>query len=251
MGLFRSEDMALYEISIPKDNAWDIMNVLGKLNALHFIDLNVHEQPFNLTFAHWVKRCDDTLRRISFIKEECIRLNVTLQKPKDAQSFLENINAVYRNRKKSSSFYFEEIEQEVKSKEAFISEQINILKNLHDNLNHLVQYKTVLSKAASVIGGSRLMGDKSMSMSSSSDLDGVHESLIGIGSQISIGHIAGTILQEEQARFSRLIFRATRGNAMVCFRSFTKPVVDYLGKSYMKSVYIIIFQEGEFLRDRI
>lgn len=191
------------------------------------------------------------MRRISFIKEECARLNVNLQKPKDAKSFLENINAVYRNRKKSSSLFFEELEQEVKNKDAFVSQQIDILKNMHDNLNHLVQYKTVLSKAASVIGGSRLMGDKSMSMDSSSDLDGVHESLIGLGSQITIGHIAGTILQEEQARFSRLIFRATRGNAMVCFRPFTKPVVDYLGRSYMKSVYIIIFQEGEFLRDRI
>lgn len=56
MGLFRSEDMSLYEISIPKDNAWEIMNALGKLDSLHFIDLNTKEQPFNLTFANWVKR---------------------------------------------------------------------------------------------------------------------------------------------------------------------------------------------------
>lgn len=56
MGLFRSEDMSLYEISIPKDNAWEIMNSLGNLDALHFVDLNTNEQPFNLTFATSVKR---------------------------------------------------------------------------------------------------------------------------------------------------------------------------------------------------
>lgn len=101
MGLFRSEDMSLYEISVPKDNAWDIMNTLGGLDALHFIDLNSDEQPFNLTFASWVKRCDDTLRKISLIKEECRRLEVDLKKPKNPETFLENIQAVYRNRKRS------------------------------------------------------------------------------------------------------------------------------------------------------
>jgi V-type H+-transporting ATPase subunit a len=43
MDFFRSEDMALYEISVAKDNAWDIMSELGKLNCLHFIDLNKNE----------------------------------------------------------------------------------------------------------------------------------------------------------------------------------------------------------------
>jgi len=251
MGLFRSEDMSLYEISVPKDNAWDIMNVLGKLNSLHFIDLNVGEQAFNLTFATWVKRCDDTLRRISSIKEECVRLNVDLKKPKNASAFLDNIDAMYRNRKKSSSLYFEEIEGKIKEKESFVVQQVGVLKRMHEDLNQLIQYKTVLSKAASVIGGSRLMGDKSMSMSGSSDMGDVHESLVGMNSEISIGHIAGTILQDECDRFNRLVFRATRGNAMVCFREFTKPITDYFGRELMKTVYIIVFQDGEFIRDRI
>lgn len=250
MGLFRSEDMSLYEISIPKDNAWDIMNTLGNLDALHFIDLNTQEQPFNLTFAGWVKRCDDALRKISLIKEECGRLNVDLKKPRDASSFLENIQAVYRNRKRSCSLYFEEIEAEINKKETFVSQQIDILKKMHEDLNHLIQYKTVLSKAASVIGGGKLLGDKSMSMDVSRDSVDVHESLVG-GNEITIGHIAGTILKEEQERFNRLIFRATRGNAIACFREFTKPVYDYFGKESMKSVYIIVFQEGEFIRERI
>lgn len=56
--------MALYEISIPKDNAWDIMNELGNLNCLHFIDLNKNEQVFNLTYAGIIKRCEDSERRI-------------------------------------------------------------------------------------------------------------------------------------------------------------------------------------------
>ena len=250
MGLFRSQDMSLYEISIPKDNAWDIMNSLGKMDAMHFIDLNYDEQPFNLTFANWVKRCDDTLRRIAFIKEECNRLHVELKKPKSPKDFLDNIESIYRNRKKSASLYFEEIEDEIKNKEGFVSQQIEVLKKMHDDLNYLIEYKTVLSKAASVIGGRKSEADESKSIDLSKSEEDIHASLVG-GQEIAIGHVAGTILKEEQERFNRLIFRATRGNAIVCFREFTKPIVDYYGKKSMKSVYIIIFQEGEFIRDRL
>jgi len=60
MGLFRSEDMSLYEITIPKDNAWDIMNELGNLNCIHFMDLNKTEQVFNLEYAPLIKRWEET-----------------------------------------------------------------------------------------------------------------------------------------------------------------------------------------------
>jgi V-type H+-transporting ATPase subunit a len=56
MGIFRSEDMSLYEITIPKDNAWEIMNELGNLNSLHFLDLNKEEQVFNLVYAASIRR---------------------------------------------------------------------------------------------------------------------------------------------------------------------------------------------------
>jgi hypothetical protein len=35
------------------------MNELGKVDALHFINMNADEQVFNLPFAQQVKRCDD------------------------------------------------------------------------------------------------------------------------------------------------------------------------------------------------
>jgi V-type H+-transporting ATPase subunit a len=60
----RSEDMTLYQIAVPKDDAWEVMNELGNLNVAHFIDLNVGEQPFNLPYANQIKRCEETERRI-------------------------------------------------------------------------------------------------------------------------------------------------------------------------------------------
>ena len=36
--LFRSEEMGYYNVVIPRESAWDVLNVLGELDCLHFID---------------------------------------------------------------------------------------------------------------------------------------------------------------------------------------------------------------------
>ena len=56
--------MTLYQIAIPKDDAWDVMNQLGNLNLAHFINLNKAEQPFNLPYSNQIKRCEETERRL-------------------------------------------------------------------------------------------------------------------------------------------------------------------------------------------
>jgi len=60
----RSEDMALYQLTLAKDDAWDVMNTLGHLSAAHFINLNKAEQPFNLPYCNQIKRCEETEKRL-------------------------------------------------------------------------------------------------------------------------------------------------------------------------------------------
>lgn len=38
--------MELYQMTMPKDDAWYIMNEMGNLGSVHFIDLNKGEQSF-------------------------------------------------------------------------------------------------------------------------------------------------------------------------------------------------------------
>lgn len=56
--------MTLFQLRVPKDDAWDVMNLLGELDVAHFINLNKNEQPFNLPYANQIKRCEETERRI-------------------------------------------------------------------------------------------------------------------------------------------------------------------------------------------
>ena len=56
--------MTLYQITIPKDEAWVVMDTLGHQNVAHFVNLNKGEQPFNMPYANQIKRCEETERRI-------------------------------------------------------------------------------------------------------------------------------------------------------------------------------------------
>ena len=38
MSLFRSERMGLYNMNMPKENAWEILNELGEESCIEFID---------------------------------------------------------------------------------------------------------------------------------------------------------------------------------------------------------------------
>lgn len=57
--------MSLYQISIPKDDSWEVINTLGGLNLCHFLDLNKEEQPFLLPYSARIRACEETERRLT------------------------------------------------------------------------------------------------------------------------------------------------------------------------------------------
>ena len=61
---YRSEDVELYKLTVHKDNNWNVMNELGKLNQLHFIDMNTDVQPYDLKYVKEVQKCDAALKKI-------------------------------------------------------------------------------------------------------------------------------------------------------------------------------------------
>ena len=64
MGLLRSEDMYLYKFVVSKDNAWQVINYLGKIQSAHFIDMNKNEQSYKLPYTDMIKRCEESERRL-------------------------------------------------------------------------------------------------------------------------------------------------------------------------------------------
>jgi hypothetical protein len=40
MGLLRSEEMGFYNLVMPYESAWSVLNKIGRLNSLQFIDVS-------------------------------------------------------------------------------------------------------------------------------------------------------------------------------------------------------------------
>jgi hypothetical protein len=66
-------------------------------------------------------------------------------------------------------------------------------------------------------------------------------------------YLGGTIRRSEQMSFNRLIFRSTRGKAYTSFYDmYVRPEDKITGFNDSDLlVYIIMFQEGGYMRDKI
>jgi len=60
MSLFRSEEMGHYNLVMPRESVWEILNELGELGELQFEDLN-KKNPENRPKAiiEYIKRCEE------------------------------------------------------------------------------------------------------------------------------------------------------------------------------------------------
>jgi V-type H+-transporting ATPase subunit a len=75
-------------------------------------------------------------------------------------------------------------------------------------------------------------------------------------SHVSFSYIAGTVSREEQFRFKKMIFRVTRGKAYSYFHDLVpedNEIKDYTGAidKKLRSIFVIVFQDGGFMRTKI
>jgi len=61
---FRSEPMTHYQLVIPREMSWEVVNYLGSIERVHFEDIS---NPINRPFSSQVKRCDESLTKVASI----------------------------------------------------------------------------------------------------------------------------------------------------------------------------------------
>ena len=196
-------------------------------------------------------------------------MNVQVRKPKDIAHFLENLESLRNQKKKANNLLFEEIEQDVIQKELFVIQQTEKLKEMTDSYLTMIDYKNVLKKVGEIIprlhaggeggvrasmhGGLNIAGGFHTSLNDEEEKDHSRVPLINSaleGQGVLITHVAGTIDPLEKERLKKLLFRATRGKALTYFADFqvsggaNATTID-------KSVYIVVFQEGSTVREKI
>ena len=119
---------------------------------------------------------------------------------------------------------------------------------MHEHQNWLFQYKFVLSKAVEIMDQKREYNYVNYVYSVS-----VFTISAGEESQERAGlsYIAGTIAREDGERFRKMIFRRTRGNTLCIIKDLTNPIQDYYGTNIYKSMYVLVYKEGNIIRNML
>ena len=126
MGLFRSEEMRLYQMTVPKDNAWNVVNKFGDMGQAQFIDLNKDETPYNLPYTAQVKACEEAERKLAYLREQCNQNLIKINPPKDIKTFMHQLKLIKDNKRKAMNMLVDDIQKDIKQQEQFTKQQ-----NLH------------------------------------------------------------------------------------------------------------------------
>lgn len=137
--------MELYRVTIPKDDAWKVIEALGSTNAAHFIDLNKNEQPFNLPYAQRIKLCEETERKIHFLLQKCNEYRIKLYRPESAEMFARKIRQIEDEKHKASHLLFDAIETDVADKEEFVQRMCKQVADMEVDINKMDDYIRVLN----------------------------------------------------------------------------------------------------------
>ena len=154
----------------------------------------------------------------------------------------------------------------------FLKEQNVRIEGMYNDYNDLLEYKQVMEASRDLLEGDRYQGirdrlndsvnepDQSLDRDSEeirrlmnvpepSEVNSDLNQSVNEGS-VKVGRVVGTCLNDELLKLERLLFRSTRGNSLVVTKN-TGGIVTYDKKVIPKSVFIVIFQEGHELRQKI
>lgn len=85
--------MDLYKVTVHKDDSWNLMNELGKLNSLHFIDLNRNANAYDLPYITQVREADESLRQIEYIEKTYERFGIEMKPCVNINNFFDKISS--------------------------------------------------------------------------------------------------------------------------------------------------------------
>eukprot|EP00917_Polyrhabdina_sp_WS-2016_P016978 GHVP01036703.1.p1 GENE.GHVP01036703.1~~GHVP01036703.1.p1 ORF type:complete len:744 (+),score=139.70 GHVP01036703.1:49-2280(+) len=238
----RSETMKHGTLVLPSDRAREFVDLLGREAKIQFEDMN--ELSMKRQYKKYIQRTDEIERLLRFLDDEMQKLpGITIEKQKFS-NFLDN----------DSDYTLEKVEENVKtiSKQFLKFRENNITMMTEKNIakeEHAIAKVAMNSLAPG--GGANTGGPNSAVSFMGDEIQGIGE---GDGSALGFSSITGVIKREDQDRFARTLFRATRGNAYTHFEAIDGDLYDAdSGKSIPKTVLVTYFQGGSssIMHDKI
>ncbi|CAD8136348.1 unnamed protein product [Paramecium pentaurelia] len=212
--MFRSQEMSYFQLVMPQDSAWTIMDQLGYLSKVEIIDHNPNEALINRPFANYVKRCDDLIVKIENMLQVAKNLNL-LSNYKNG-----NLQQFTNNKNSHTHTYLDKIEEDINKKTSIFQEQNKHLEQLIDQSEYIQNYIEILIESRKYLGENVFQNQ-----------------------QISkFEYYVGILKNLELLQFHRVIFRVTKGNSYVHLKRMNEK----------QSIFIVLFPNiGNYGKQKI
>ncbi|KAF4677828.1 H(+)-transporting V0 sector ATPase subunit a [Perkinsus chesapeaki] len=246
MGLLRSETMKHGTLVLPTDRAREFVDVIGYSTRIEFEDMN--SASMNRNYRKYVQRIEELERIIRFLEAE---IETAAPHTKIRKG---HINTFLMET--ADSYRLDTVEVDLKRiYKRFVKFQENNAE-LVTSRNAALEEKYVCFAASNSqvylnsTGGDGLTGTGVMAGSSPQEASLIEEGEALTGgygrssrATAGVSCIAGVLLQSDQARFARTLFRATFGNTFTDFVQIPEPLRDAkTGENEYYSVFVVYFQ---------
>ena len=151
MSILRSEEMHLLKLVMSKDQEYPIIDIIGQNEMAHFVNVNEEEQLYKLPYMDMLRRCEEAERHMVFILKQCGAHGIKMERAASVTELTELTQAYSEEKRVAVQKLFDVVEKDVKSTEKFITEQMDGARQMKEESNHLIEYFTVLKKAAAMI----------------------------------------------------------------------------------------------------
>ena len=199
--MWRSQHMQLVQLIVQNDAAHAVVNKLGTIGLLQFRDLNAGTSFYKRSFVDEVRKCDELARILRTIADEYDGSSISLAERDEALCKELGIDSIDAK--------IHALEEEL----AALKEQQELLVK---NDNALREQKYVLDLGATIYKKSTGRGaaaeEDAPPTAQMAELMALSE-FANVESSL-LGQVAGVIKREHAAALERIIFRATRGNAV-------------------------------------
>ena len=226
------------KIRIPKDSAIDIMEELGKLDdCIQFVDLNVQDYNQKRNFGNLIERCEESLKNIQNFENILQLYGLKLIKYTSYRTFKIDLQTDLDNFNRNLNLnYFDLVEIEINENKKKINELIESYNNITEQLNLLIEKKTIFDKSSDLIfsnisnnnkykhNNTNIINNQTPSHENINFNKEINEKKLNLLNENSISElnfISGVIKAEDDMKFKRMIFRASRGRAIPTFFDLT------------------------------
>lgn len=145
--------MGYYHLILPRENAWEVMNRLGKLEILHFTDMNSEDPSFKREFHNNIRRCEEFEANLDKLEYQMRRFEVPVTRCVNPERYAESLDKFMSDKTENS--FFLEAEYELNERVGKLHEQLRTYDELLAKREELQDYFEVLGKSRSLFDSER------------------------------------------------------------------------------------------------